>query len=1143
MMKSTLHDRFVSPPPGYGEVSFYWWQGDRLDRERIRWQLDQLKDASIAGLQVNYAHSDEGGASYGLTYASDPPLFSEAWWDLFGWFLGEAKSRGMCVSLSDYTLGPGQGWSIDEVLRDHPEMRGGVLRATIRKLEAGETFRTGVDGSFLSAAVVSDEGELLPLEASGGEIEWTALEASCRVVLVSVERLAMSLDPMAAGSGACVADAFFGPFDRRFPGEAGRALNFFFSDELNFNLQGRPWNGTFAQEFRRRKGYDIVPELSGLFVDIGPRTSKVRIDYYDVYVTLSEENYFKPVFEWHERRGMTYGCDHGGRGTDVAEFGDYFRTQRWNQGPGCDQPHLGSDVIKNKVASSIAHLYKRPRTWLEGFYSSGWGTTCGQVVDATWRNFAMGHNLLSLHGLYYSTQGGWWEWAPPCNHFRMPYWRHFKTFLRASERMSYLLSQGVHVCDVAVLYPVELVQAECERSAARGSFDAVKELYRHAIDVDFMDADSLERSEIIDGRLHVAGESYRTLVIADVRVMRFESLRMVVRFAESGGDVFVMGDWPAATERMGGDDVLVGSLVSRLQRCATWGSDAESLRLHVSGSVLDFECASHVATPVYVQHRRIEGLDVYFVYGVSRGVECAFRARGRLTRWDPWTGERVGVSGARVSGETTIVPMPLEATEAQVLVFDPTEAAEGSSLKIVSTRTVYVHGPWEFEVVPTLDNRWGDYRLPASPGFIGPEVRILRVGPVGVDDFSFLEAGFDDARWPREMVGVGPLYWVKQFGADDESIALREAGESLLESESWQLRSASWRTGLHDDPGPQGYHGLKGRVHDELLAIGQRDRGTGRGHRFKYELTAGVATFVTTSIVAVEAAEIELCVGGVLPTRVWLDGKPVRPEEIQSLASGRHRLVARYDEAGTCFIVPRVACAPTVESRRPLSSSWFDDPYRLPLDPYVSGEGLVGWYRCSVPPGTRVMRGRVLGSIRIWVDGAEARIRQQGNDWSLEMPTPLTAVGMVAMRVEQLPGCRGAAVFPDPIEIESVRGSMACGDWAQVDGLSCYSGSAWYRRDIELRWVASESRVLLDLGELVASAELRINGEAAGVRVAAPWVWDITKWARIGTNAIEVLVCNTLSNHYRTIPTRYRGSDRSGLIGPVRVRYESDEDL
>ena len=202
-----------------------------------------------------------------------------------------------------------------------------------------------------------------------------------------------------------------------------------------------------------------MPELPALFKDIGPRTPKVRLDYSDVMVALTEEGFFKPVFDWHQQRGMTMGCDHGGRGRDVVEFGDYFRTQRWNQGPGADQPGLGKDLIKAKVASSIAHLYQRPRVWLEGFYGSGWGTTSAGVVDATFANFVMGYNLLSFHGMYYSTHGGWWEWAPPDNTFRMPYWKHLRGFMDCVQRLSYLLSQGHHRCDVAILYPVAPMEA------------------------------------------------------------------------------------------------------------------------------------------------------------------------------------------------------------------------------------------------------------------------------------------------------------------------------------------------------------------------------------------------------------------------------------------------------------------------------------------------------------------------------------------------------------------------------------------------------------------------------------------------------------------------------------------------------------
>jgi hypothetical protein len=43
---------------------------------------------------------------------------------------------------------------------------------------------------------------------------------------------------------------------------------------------------------------------------------------------------------------------------------------------------------------------------------------------------------------------------------------------------------------------------------------------------------------------------------------------------------------------------------------------------------------------------------------------------------------------------------------------------------------------------------------------------------------------------------------------------------------------------------------------------------------------------------------------------------------------------------------------------------------------------------------------------------------------------------------------------------------------------------------------------------------------------------------RRGQNRIEVLVYNTLANHYQTIPTRYRGSALSGLLGPVSLEVK-----
>ncbi len=101
--------------------------------------------------------------------------------------------------------------------------------------------------------------------------------------------------------------------------------------------------------------------------------------------------------------------------------------------------------------------------------------------------------------------------------------------------------------------------------------------------------------------------------------------------------------------------------------------------------------------------------------------------------------------------------------------------------------------------------------------------------------------------------------------------------------------------------------------------------------------------------------------------------------------------------------------------------------------------------------------------------------------------------------------------------------------------LECYSGGAWYRKTVTLTSEQTHGSLTLDLGKLTATAEVRVNGQVAGIRVAPPWRVPIAKYVQPGENRIEVLVYNTLANHYMTIPTRYRGELTSGLLGPVTL--------
>lgn len=47
-----IKDHFVNPPKGYGNVPFYWWNGDSLNYERLMDQLNTLSESSVDGLAV-----------------------------------------------------------------------------------------------------------------------------------------------------------------------------------------------------------------------------------------------------------------------------------------------------------------------------------------------------------------------------------------------------------------------------------------------------------------------------------------------------------------------------------------------------------------------------------------------------------------------------------------------------------------------------------------------------------------------------------------------------------------------------------------------------------------------------------------------------------------------------------------------------------------------------------------------------------------------------------------------------------------------------------------------------------------------------------------------------------------------------------
>jgi hypothetical protein len=439
---------------------------------------------------------------------------------------------------------------------------------------------------------------------------------------------------------------------------------------------------------------------------------------------------------------------------------------------------------------------------------------------------------------------------------------------------------------------------------------------------------------------------------------------------------------------------------------------------------------------------------------------------------------------------------------------------------------------------------------------IGAEARIFRYAEETAANPGWQTKEFDDSRWPRVTHGFGQKFWkLGPLPTDLDTTALEATLATIQAVDpaapveiggkryAWTPYAFSWRWGVEGDPGHQGWHGLKENVSDDFIRLGKPQGG--HNETVYVEEQAGTHYYLWTTAFAAQTSQAKIVCGGERrPAAIYLNGVAV-PEAVASVAiqAGNNPLLLRYDAPGRGHVVLEAADAPAPETRTPLAMTWYDRPGRVPLDALPAVTKPACWYRFVAPPGLQAMTLTACGTVQAWADGQSVTVTSEPTSghgaarYRLSLGALVSGQALVALRIEPPRGSYGGAAIPEPIQLDCGIGSAALGDWSQGSTLECYSGGAWYRKSFNLSAAQSGRRVVLDLGEVVATAEVRVNGRPAGIRVAPPWKLDITEYVKPGENRIEILVYNTLANHYLTIPTKYRGNPKSGLLGPVRLEF------
>lgn len=841
--------RWQTPDPAFSPAPIWWWSGDRLDPARLRWQLERFAEGGVYNLVIlNLAPT---GPLHG-SRADDPAFLTPEWWAIFRAVCRDA--RELRIKLWFYDQIGFSGANLQgQLVRANPEFVGQQIQSRVQTFAQPTTYAFPDGAIPLGAWQRDDAGVSTPLAIEVGVVQSTST-APHQVRLVYA--VAKGFDYMSVAACAALRATVHEAFAREVGEYFGSVIVGSFQDEL----PSMPtWSADFAQSFATEYGYDLRNHLSALFEGDDAQSQQVRIDYQRWRAKRSEASFFVPFYQWHEAHGLICGFDQQSPARmalpigAVDEYADYMQTHRWYGAPGSD--HHGN----GKIHSSMAHLYQRPRSWIEAFHSSGWGGTLEETFDWLVPWLRAGLTLYDPHAVYYSTRGGWWEWAPPSTCWRQPYWRHYRHFAEAVMRLTGVLALGRHQCDIAVLFPTTTVQAHLMMHGPAAAATRAEQVFveitgsmfwnnpqpglleRRRRDFDMLDDDSLERAQVINSSLQVAGECYRCLILPALTHLTPTGVMQVNAFVQAGGLVLAVGALPTGV--VPHPQVIVVDTVDAL------------------APYLD-QMPRRVDGDVHVLERVVDETPVWLVTPTVSGSRFAWNGHWNSTPYDfdatrlpRYVDITINVSGIprqwRVSdGAMVAIPQNPDGTWRVDLIDAPValvvldgDLETSASSALLSHEVVDLAGDWQVAVVPTLDNRWGDMDLPASDALLMPHTMRF----VLPDGTSYVQ-GFETYGW-----FVGPH-------APDQMPAPLTAltPERGLDVTGWSPLVYSLTRGIANDTLHWGMLGPKGYVPEEFMHFGT--------------VAAGQTVRVRTTVVLDTAFDGAFVLGAAAAKRLWLDG-------------------------------------------------------------------------------------------------------------------------------------------------------------------------------------------------------------------------------------------------------------------------------
>jgi hypothetical protein len=557
---------WTNPPPEYGPEPYFDMSGS-VDQAEVERDLDAMKALGFRAV------TPQAGVGLPFEYLS-PEYFK-----FFQMLVAEAKKRDMRVWIVD-DIGYPSGFAGGRFTREKPELRMQTLSVAERiSVEGGSTLHHAVSPDAVAVTAIGDDQSTIVLPVNHGSIDWTAPAGKWQVLVIehrfetsptrSETNPKLATEPRPNTNNVQAKDksqsledylnpeatrqflAFTHEQYKKYLGdEFGKTILGFRGDEPDYSVSGLPWTQSFFNRFQQIKGYNIRPYVATFLLPRGTRITeeqaRAKADYWDVFSILFAESFFKVQADWCAANHLEYQVhlNHEEAELELTHSeGDFFRDMRSVQVPGIDttRHQIWTDTISDfpRLASSVAHVYGKPRAFTESFASYKPAADATMARYVLNEQFVRGVNLAELMYFPSSNTGG----RPRTTLMEQP---ELPALMRYIGRLSYLMSMGRPTASVALYLPSSSLWLN-DRAADTQFVSTERLLSEHQIDFDIVSEDALA-NDLVPGSgtfETMSGNLYRTVILPSVSLLSQAALQRLRSFAASGGHVLFLGQTPS----------------------------------------------------------------------------------------------------------------------------------------------------------------------------------------------------------------------------------------------------------------------------------------------------------------------------------------------------------------------------------------------------------------------------------------------------------------------------------------------------------------------------------------------------------------------------------------------------------------------